>query len=331
MTDPALSAAPLFAPLDAEEFAAVSAFMERRFVAAGEAVFHEGDLGDDLFVLLSGALRAYRVQADGVQRGMFDIGPGTFLGEMSIIAGEPRSATITALENSTLAALRGEDFYRIIFARPLAGIKLLSFIAGVQNTWLNQTARHLRELVTWGETARRRAVTDELTGLYNRTFLEESVREAFRTGLGPRQTSLIMIDIDRVHGINERYGTSAGDRVLAAVAEVLKTTTRPGDIAARLSGDEYAVLLPDTGGNGAVRVAERIRRGVMKTRVSVPAKKDAGTLRLEIRASLGIASAPLHAANEKDLFDAADGALRTAKEKGRNRVVNAEPPSIPGR
>jgi diguanylate cyclase (GGDEF)-like protein len=324
MIDPALSAVPLFAPLDAEEFAAVSALMERRFVEAGETVFHEGDLGDDLFVLLSGALRAYRVQADGVKRRMFDIGPGTFLGEMSIIAGEPRSATITALEDSTLAALHGGDFFRIIFARPLLGIKLLSSIAGVQNTWLDQTARHLRELVTWGETARRRAVTDELTGLYNRTFLEESIREAFRTGLGPRQTSLIMIDLDRVHGINERYGVSAGDKVLTAAAEVLKSTTRPGDIAARLSGDEYAVFLPDTGVHGAFRVAERIRQGVMKSRVSIPAEKDScGMMKLEIRASLGIASAPHHAVNEKGLFDAADRALRTAKEEGRNRVALA--------
>jgi diguanylate cyclase (GGDEF)-like protein len=320
--DPVLIHSPLFAELSDLEFNAVTAFMERRRFVKDEKVFCEGDRGEDMFVLLSGALSAHRVQLDGTQRLMFDIVPGAFFGEMSIVANEPRSATITAKETSDLMVLQGIDFYRIIFDHPMIGIKILSSIGAVQNIWFKQTSRHLKELVTWGETARRRAITDELTGLYNKNFLEESIKDKFRMGsIGARKMSLIMMDLDKVHEINDAYGPLAGDKVIIAVAEVLKKITRLGDIAARLSGDEYAVLLPDTDGKDAVRVAEHIRQNVMNRPVQVPKSPGSQeTVGLDVRTSLGIAVAPTHASNERDLVFVADRALRRAKEQGRNRV-----------
>jgi diguanylate cyclase (GGDEF)-like protein len=296
--------------------------MERRRFMKGEKVFNEGDKGEDMFILLSGALSAHRVQLDGTQRLMFDISPGSFFGEMSIVASEPRSATITAKETSDLMVLQGIDFYRIIFDHPMIGIKILSSIGAVQNIWFKQTSRHLKELVTWGETARRRAITDELTGLYNKNFLEESIKDKFKMGsVGARKMSLIMMDLDKVHEINNTYGPLAGDKVIIAVAEILKKITRSGDLAARLSGDEYAVLLPDTDGKDALRVAEHIRQNVMNSPVQVPKSPGSPeTAKLEVRTSLGIAVAPTHASNERDLVFVADRALRRAKEQGRNRA-----------
>jgi diguanylate cyclase (GGDEF)-like protein len=320
--DPVLIHSPLFAELSELEFNAVMAFMERRRFMKGETVFSEGDKGEDMFILLSGALSAHRVQLDGTQRLMFDIAPGAFFGEMSIVASEPRSATITAKETSDLMVLQGIDFYRIIFDHPMIGIRMLSSIAAVQNIWFKQTSRHLKELVTWGETARRRAITDELTGLYNKNFLEESIKDKFKMGsVGARKMSLIMMDLDKVHEINSAYGPLAGDKVIIAVADILKKITRSGDLAARLSGDEYAVLLPDTDGNDALRVAEHIRQNVMDNPVQVPKSPgSAETVGLKVRTSLGIAVAPTHASNERDLVFAADMALRKAKEQGRNRA-----------
>jgi diguanylate cyclase (GGDEF)-like protein len=218
--------------------------------------------------------------------------------------------------------LQGIDFYRIVFEHPMIGVKILTSIGAVQNIWLNQISGHLKELVTWGEAARRRAITDELTGLYNKSFLEESIRDKFKLGsIGARKLSLIMMDLDRVHEVNDTYGTLAGDKVIVAVAGILKRITRMGDIAARLSGDEYAVLLPDTDGKDAMRVAEHIRQNVMNNPVRVsksPGSKE--TVELDVKTSLGIAVAPAHASNERDLVFAADSALRRAKEQGRNRV-----------
>jgi diguanylate cyclase (GGDEF)-like protein len=129
------------------------------------------------------------------------------------------------------------------------------------------------------------------------------------------------MDLDRVHEVNDTYGSLAGDRVIIAVADILKKITRTGDIAARLSGDEYAVLLTDTDGKDALRVAEHIRQNVMNNPVRVPKSPGSKeTAELEMKTSLGIAVAPTHASNERELVFAADTALRRAKERGRNRA-----------
>jgi len=320
--NPVLLNSPLFSDLSEPEYNAIAGFMERRRVRKGETVFKEGDHGEDMFILLSGVLNAHMRQSDGTQRRMFEIVPGSFFGEMSIIANEPRSATISARKDSDLMVLQGTDFYRIVFEHPLTGIKMLNSIGAVQNGWLNQNSRYLRDLIQWGETARRRAITDELTGLYNRSFLEESIKDRFKAGAvgAARKMSLIMMDLDKVHGINDRYGSVGGDQVIIAAADILKNMGRPGDIAARLSGDEFAVLLPDTGSNDAAIVAERIRVKVVDKRVNVNRPGSAETDEVEIRASMGIAAAPEHAENVRELVFTADMALRKAKEKGRNRV-----------
>jgi diguanylate cyclase (GGDEF)-like protein len=320
--DPVLKKSPLFSNMSELEFNAVTAFLERMRVKKGEVVFKEGDSGEDMFVLLTGALGASKSQSDGTQRKMFDIAPGDFFGEMSIIAHEPRSATLTAREEAEVMVLQGIDFYRIIFEHPMIGVKLLRAISAVQNQWLDQSSKHFSDLMRWGETARKRAITDELTGLYNRRFLEESIKDRFDQGsVGLRKMSLMMLDLDKVHNINDRYGSQAGDLVIITAAEVLRSVMRSGDIAARLSGDEFAVLLPDTDQDEAKMVAERIRETVEAREVQVPASPGAAE-KVSIRTctSIGIAVAPDHAQTVESLVFVADSALRKAKDLGRNRV-----------
>jgi diguanylate cyclase (GGDEF)-like protein len=137
--------------------------------------------------------------------------------------------------------------------------------------------------------------------------------------------SLLMLDMDRVHAINEQRGTQAGDRVIIAVANALRSIMRSGDIAARLSGDEFAVLLPDTDAADAKQIAERVRESVQKMQVKVPVSP--GSTQEEFintRISVGIAIAPTHAKTVESLVFAADGALRKAKDSGRNRVDVAD-------
>jgi diguanylate cyclase (GGDEF)-like protein len=275
-----------------------------------------------MFLLLSGSLSAFLSQSDGTQRWLFDIKRGDFFGEMSIIANEPRSATLIAKEDTDIMVLQGIDFYRIIFEHPMIGFKMLKAISAVQNQWLNQSSKHLGDLMRWGETARRRAITDELTGLYNRRFLEESIIDRFEQGsVGLRKMSLLMMDLDKVHRINEQHGSQAGDQIIIAVAEILRSLMRSGDIAARLSGDEFAVLLPDTDLEDARMVAERVREAVLEREVQVPKSPGAAELEsIHIQTSIGIAVAPIHAKNVESLMFTADGALRKAKDRGRNRV-----------
>ena len=319
--NPVLINSPLFSAMSDLEFVAVIAFMERRLIKKQEIIFNEDDQGKDMFVLLSGSLFAGKKQSDGTQRWMFNISPGAFFGEMSIIADEPRSATITASEDSEIMVLQGIDFYRIVFEHPMIGIKMLNSIGAVQNIWFNQNSKLLNDLIQWGETASRRAITDDLTGLYNKSHLEKSMKDRFKTGaVGARKMSLIMMDLDKVHEINERYGPAGGDKVIIAVAEILKNASRPEDITARLAGDEFAVLLPDTSGDDAVTVAEKIREKVAAQKIMLNPVGSGVPEKLQIRTSLGISTAPNHADNVRDLEFTADMALKKAKEKGRNRV-----------
>jgi len=325
MSDPVMLKSPLFAGLSELEFNAVSAFLERRKILMGDFVFKEGETGEDMFILFSGALSAFVSQSDGTNRWIFDIKPGDFFGEMSIIAHEPRSATLSAKVDTELMVLSGIDFYRIIFEHPMIGVKILKAIGAVQNQWLDQSSKSYSDLMRWGETARRRAVTDELTGLHNRHFIEESIKDRFdHSSMNLRKMSLMMMDMDRVHGINDRHGPQSGDRAIIAVADILRSCMRSGDIAARLSGDEFAVFLPDTDVRDAAMVAERIRKSVEARQVEVTKTPgSAECLLINIRVSIGIAVAPTHAMTVESLFLAADNALRKAKDKGRNRVETA--------
>jgi diguanylate cyclase (GGDEF)-like protein len=312
----------LFSGLDKTELNIVTDALIPVHVKKGDSIFNEGDEGKEMFVFFSGALSAFCTQSDGTQRKLFDVKLGDFFGEMSIIAHEPRSATITAMEDTVVIMFREEDFYRIISQHPAAGFKLLRTISVVQNRWLDQMSKSYSDLLRWGETARRRAITDEMTGLYNRHFLEESLKERFNNqSMNLRVMSLLMMDLDKIHGINDRHGTKGGDAIIIAAANTITSCLRPGDIAARLSGDEFAVLLPDADAENAARVAEQIREKIEKCQVEVPASPGAiETVYISTRTSIGIALAPFHAETTEDLVNKSDTALMKAKELGRNRV-----------
>ena len=327
INDPVLKSSPLFQYLSDLELNAVAAFLEPRRIKCGEVIFNEGAEGKEMFVLISGMISASVKRIDGTSRVMFEIRPGDFFGEMSVIANESRSATLNAKVDSMLLVLHGIDFYRIIFDHPIIGAKMLKAIRQVQNVWLEQTSSSLSDLMRWGETARRRAVSDDLTGLYNRRFLEESVHGRFTHGsVGLRSLSLLMMDLDKIHIINETYGSKAGDLVFIEVAKMLRNASRNEDICARLAGDEFAVLLPDTEPEEACEMAERIRQTIANCKVSVPKAPDSPEqTKISIHTSIGIAAAPIHADSWERLMLTADTALRRSKELGRNRIEVYKP------
>ena len=318
----AVSKLSLFSGMDENEFIIVSKYLRTLDLKKDESIFNEGDTGRDMFIHFSGALNAFITQPDGTRRLIFSVKTGDFFGEMSIITHEPRSVTITAAEDSTVIKFTGYDFYSIISEYPVIGSKILRAIGVVQNRWLDNSSKSFSDLTRWGEAARKRAVTDEMTGLYNRRFLEESIMGRFKDpSISFRVMSLLMMDLDKIHGINDRYGIKAGDLVIISCAEIIRSCTRNGDIPARLSGDEFAVLLPDTGIDDAALIAERIRKNIEEKKIEVPASPgSAETTFIGTRTSIGIAAAPAHAGTIEELENTSDIALRKAKELGRNRV-----------
>jgi diguanylate cyclase (GGDEF)-like protein len=161
-----------------------------------------------------------------------------------------------------------------------------------------------------------------MTGLYNRRFLEDSIKERFSSSfMNYRIMSLLMMDLDKIHGVNERYGTKAGDLVIISSANIIRSCLRPGDIPARLSGDEFAVLLPDTDKKDAAALAGKIRESIEKKQIEVPSAPGAeDNVLINTYTSIGISEAPAHANTTEKFVENADIALRKAKELGRNRV-----------
>ena len=317
-----LKESSLFSQLNENEMNYICGYLKTINIKKGESVFKEGDTGKEMYSLSSGSLGAFGAQPDGTQRKLFDVKPGNFFGEMSIITHEPRSVTITAMEDSRFIMLAESDFYQIISGYPKTGFKILRAISNVHNQWLNQTSKSFSDLIRWGESARKRAITDEMTGLYNRSFLEESIRERINNqSHNLRIMSLLMMDLDKIHGINNSYGTKAGDLVIIAAAQTINSCLRPGDIPSRLSGDEFAILLPDTNREHAQKLAEKIRFNIEEKKIKVPVSPGSDeNVIISTRTSIGISLMPLHAKTAEEFLETSDLALRKAKDLGRNRV-----------
>jgi diguanylate cyclase (GGDEF)-like protein len=315
---------PIFKGMSGLEVNAVSAFLEPRRFSAGSTVFREGEMGQELFIVRYGRIGSYVTQSDGTRREVYEFSPGVLFGEMAIIEGAPRSATCYAKEDAELLVLDGLDFYRLVWEHPVIGVKLLSSMARVMTSWLDEASGFLGGLVRWGEAARRRAITDELTGLFNRRFLEEIMDTRFAAGSGSsRRCALLMLDIDRFRDINAAYGPSGGDAAIAATAAAFTPLFREGEVGARLSGDEFAVFLPGSGMDRALELGEAMRVAAQALRLDLPALSTGLPKRAVIEMSVGAAASPEHATARRELVEAADKALYRAKEGGRNRVEKA--------
>lgn len=184
--------------------------------------------------------------------------------------------------------------------------------------------RDVRELAA-EEELRQMAMTDPLTGLYNRgVFDREFQREFDRCRRYGRPFSLILVDLDHFKQINDRYGHMAGDRVLREVSRTLQSTVRETDTVARYGGEEFAVILPETPSDGAELTGERLRVAVSRMAL----ENDGAAL--PVTASVGVASIDPHHADSAAMLAAADRALYRAKDRGRNRTCVWKPPRRDG-
>jgi len=159
------------------------------------------------------------------------------------------------------------------------------------------------------------SVTDALTGLLNRRYIEERLLEEIkRSNRHGFPMSFMMVDVDHFKSYNDEFGHPEGDKALKLVARVIRETLRGADVAARFGGEEFAILLPQTTGPEAVAIAERIRINLENADLGLR----------KVTASIGIASCSAELCSSDTLIEAADKALYAAKHEGRNRVLAFE-------
>ena len=167
----------------------------------------------------------------------------------------------------------------------------------------------------------RAAVTDPLSGLFNRRYFRERLEEELDSARRHNTTvALLMIDIDNFKSINDRFGHLTGDLVIRGVGDILKRSVRKFDLCTRYGGEEFAIVMPGSGPENAVPVAERIRQRIEDFK---PA--EAELAELHVTASIGMAVG--QGISGRELIARADQALYQAKQAGKNRVVQWKPKS----
>jgi diguanylate cyclase (GGDEF)-like protein len=248
----------------------------------------------------SGGARAVRISYRYDAAGAAEAGGDLIRGGVAVPLGEEHIGTI-----GTLAVFwRGGD--RVPEDEEIAELEALA----------RTSAPAIRNAQEFRE-ARQLADVDALTGVHNRRYFYETLeRECARAQRYERGVALIILDIDDFKETNDRLGHLAGDEVLAAVAGRLRDAVRQSDVACRVGGDEFAVILPEAGARDAEQLYRRIQFAV-GSGASGPAER--------VRLSAGIAELR----PEDDavaLFQRADDALYRAKQEGKGRVQHAEPP-----
>lgn len=183
--------------------------------------------------------------------------------------------------------------------------------------FLRRSFQLSHELRIAHEKAQQLARTDELTGMMNRRAFYELGDVVFKQALRHRRkVSALMLDVDRFKRINDTLGHAAGDQVIKAMSEVVRETVRATDIAGRVGGEEFGVLLPDASVDDAMAIAERLRRRASEISIHYNGVDVAFTC------SLGVAEREADCDAFETLLAHADAALYQAKDQGRNRVVS---------
>lgn len=303
-----LSDMTLFANVEPEAIEGLLESCPQRELAAGEVLLRPGEANRSLFVILEGRLRVHLDSPDNPPLVVLDAGES--VGELSVIDHKPASAWVVADTAATLLAIDQERFWSLMHASHMVACNMLGILA--------QRLRHSDAAITAGQQLqqiyKRHATTDELTGLYNRRWMQNLLRRhLLRSSMSRQSLSVLMVDVDRLKEFNAEFGRVAGDHALFAVAQTLSHNVRPGDAVARFGGGQFLVLLPDTDLAGARVAAERVRAAVAEAVVMMSDE----SILPSVTVSIGLAQMSPFSSPESLMADAG-AAVERAKAGGRN-------------
>lgn len=307
-----LAHSPLFAniSLDAIEGHLKNCSVAR--IEAGEVLLAPGQENDTVYLVIEGRLRVHFDNVRSAPHAMLEV--GDCAGELSLIDGLAASAYVVADENTSLLLISQDVIWSLINISHGIARNMLMVLSGRlrQNSAALQGARHQQRVL------QQVAAVDGLTGLHNRRWLEGMFeRQVHRSAMDRRPLSLVFMDIDHFKRYNDSYGHLAGDVALCTVARVLAENLRPGDLLARVGGEEFALILPETPLDLAMQLAERLRLAVAAAEIS----SEDDDFMAGVTMSFGVTD--LTAGDTPEMmFNNATQALLLAKSSGRNCVMH---------
>lgn len=308
----------IFKGLSDNELAVLAEHTSLRVFEHGEAIAKNGSTVRSLFIIISGKVLSTLNLPGTLERRYGELVPGEFFGESSAFSNLPLFNTYTASGKCEILVTEEKAFSELIVSSPAGAVRLMARLLGMTIRQFRKSSGFLASIVQWGEEASRRVITDELTGVYNRAFLDDAVENFFSISKSNgKPLSLLMLDIDNCRKINEALGHDTGNEVIKEFAVIIQKTISRHGIIARYGGDEFYILLPETNREQAVAVAENIRGTINRYDFSKHLRGND----IKITTSIGVSSFP-ETATEMDVFrEKADASLYRAKESGRNRVA----------
>lgn len=266
----------------------------------GEILWHAQDAGDTVAVLLEGCLEVLWPGKHHVV--LRRLHPGAILGEMSALNHTTHSATVRVDTPCRMIMIPSSRFRELVREHS----QLLAEILRQQAERITSLSQDASDLFR-----------DELTGVRNQRFFhKELLGELRRVRQSGQMVTLAVIDTDHFKSINDRYGHSAGDQVLASLGHLFLEHLPPSAIPIRSGGDEFVVVLPGYDGLASLQIFEQIRSLAGELRFDFAPD-------LRLRLSIGLASSPAEVEEVEVLYDFADRAVYLAKAEGRDRVRRA--------
>lgn len=306
-----------FSGYNKDELAVLAGFFTVKKYSADDPVIRAGENGKELYIVLSGKVISTLRLTGSIDRKHIEYIRGDIFGELSVFGNKPVFDSYIASENSEILVIDENGFLKLIETAPGSSISFISKLLSFTITRFRKSSKFLSDVVEWGEKASRRVITDELTGLYNRAFLDDAIENFFYISQSNnKHLSFLMIDTDNFRKINEKIGLESGNSVIVEFADIVKRIISKKGIMARYGGDEFSILLPETDLKSALDIAENIRQSIE----SFDFSGHTGSHDLTITTSIGVSSFPETAEDLPSFRKKADESLYRAKEAGRNRV-----------
>jgi diguanylate cyclase (GGDEF)-like protein len=277
-----------------------------RKLEAGQRLLRRGEPNLRVYIVISGRLR---VELD--ESPLAYIEQGETVGELSLLAGSAATATVAAEKPTQLLVLDEETFWWLAESSHEFSVGLLVRLA----KRLRSNNDAVQENIALRRQFEQAALSDPLTGFRNRRWLDQTLPRIVQRHLHASEPLCIaMMDIDHFKQVNDGYGHAAGDAVLLQVGRFVRDNLRPADFAARIGGEEFVLVFPQTSMPGAISAAERLRESIADAAFDYE-----GSALPQVTVSLGLVELE-QGVSPGQLLARADVALYAAKQSGRNRT-----------
>lgn len=305
-----LEAAPLFHGVPSKLFAYNISESNLRTLNAGEVLLAPGEANDSIYIVLSGRMNIQLASSDAEPVSM--LGKGECAGEMSILGDAHDSTYVVAATGCELLAIGHDALWELIDISHQAAHNMLK----VLSARIRPGNRIMAENLEHHHGFSGAAVVDELTGLYNRQWVEEKFSRHLNRDISNKKPSCVMmLEIDQFKEFTDKYGQLGSEQALRDTAHTMLSCLRPDDQAGRFSGEQFAVFMPNTTLSDGCIAAERLRSAVSGSMIVLPSGDALPSVTISIGVDMANRDDTL-----ADLFARAGEALREAAKNGGNCV-----------